>query len=57
MEKIRCNLFLKKYCKDHKIDACLTSLDSKKAFDSVDHKYIDNVLRKYGLGEEFRKYI
>jgi exonuclease III len=56
MDNIRCNLFLKKYCKNHNIDACLTSLDAKKAFDSVDHNYIDKVLSKYGFGNKFRKY-
>jgi exonuclease III len=56
MDNIRSNLFLKKYCKDNKIDACLTSLDAKKAFDSVNHKYIDKVLTKYGFGEGFRRY-
>jgi hypothetical protein len=56
MDNIRCNLFMKKYCKNHNIDACLTSLDAKKAFDSVDHKYMDKVLSKYGFGNEFRKY-
>jgi hypothetical protein len=54
MDNIRCNIYVKKYCKDHKIDAILTSLDAKKAFDSVNHKYIDKVLEKYGFGVEFR---
>ena len=31
------------------IDAILTSLDAKKAFDSVEHSYIKECLRKFGL--------
>jgi hypothetical protein len=32
----------------------LISLDSKKAFDSVDHKYIEETLIAYGFGPGFR---
>jgi len=56
MDNIRCNMYVKKYCRENKLDAILTSLDAKKAFDSVNHKYIDKVLEKYGFGDEFRKY-
>jgi hypothetical protein len=56
MDNIRCNRFLKDYCRDNKVKAVLTSLDAKKAFDSVDHVYIDKILAKYGFGIMFRKY-
>jgi hypothetical protein len=49
-------MFVKNYCKKNSINAILTSLDAQKAFDSVDHNYIDCVLEKYGFGENFRWY-
>ena len=30
--------------------------NAKKAFDSVDHGYIEKTLKKYGFGRKFRKY-
>ena len=56
MDNIRANRFVKNYCKTNKIDAVLASLDARKAFDSVNHEYIDTVLEKYGFGPNFRKY-
>jgi len=35
----------------------LLSLDAKKAFDSVDHKYMYSSLKAYGFGDEFIKTI
>jgi hypothetical protein len=56
MDNIRYNNYLKEYCKRNKIDDTLISLDAKKAFDSVDHSYIDEVLVAYGFGKIFRNY-
>jgi hypothetical protein len=56
MDNLRSNMFVKNYCKKNSINAILTSLDAQKAFDSVDHNYIDCVLEKYGFGENFRWY-
>jgi len=56
MDNIRSNTFVKNYCRKNKINAVLASLDAKKAFDSVDHNYIETVLRKYGFGSKFRSY-
>jgi exonuclease III len=52
---LRFNFYLKSYCKNNNIEALLVSLDAKKAFDSVDHKYITETLRAYGFGEDFIK--
>jgi hypothetical protein len=56
MDNTRSNRFIKEYCIRKNIKAAIISLDAKKAFDSVDHKYIDKVLDKYGFGNNFRKY-
>ena len=49
-------MFLKDNCVEEKVDAVLVSLDAKKAFDSVDHGYIERTLRKYGFGPKFIYY-
>ncbi len=56
MDNIRSNFFVKNYCRKNNINSILTSLDAKKAFDSVDHKYITEVLQNYGFGIQFIKY-
>ncbi len=45
--------FYNEYCKANNIDALLISLDAKKAFDSVSHKYLHKVLDAYGFSNEF----
>jgi exonuclease III len=45
--------FYKAYCQKHNVDAVLISLDAKKAFDSVNHKYLHAVLSRYGFSDEF----
>jgi hypothetical protein len=35
-------------------DRIIISLDAKKAFDSINHKFIDTTLEKYGFGQYFR---
>lgn len=39
--------------KSNKQQAYLVSLDARKAFDSVDHKYISRSLKAYGFGDAF----
>ena len=45
--------FYRKYCEENNVDAILMSLDAKKAFDSVDHKYMAATLKKYGFSDQF----
>ncbi len=45
--------FYKNFCRKKNEDAVLISLDAKKAFDSVDHKYIERTLKAYGFGAYF----
>jgi hypothetical protein len=52
-DNLRTNFYFKKKCSDKKIEAALISLDAKKAFDSVDHKYIEETLKHYGFGPIF----
>jgi hypothetical protein len=43
-DNLRANFFYKNHCCKYNIDAVLISLDAKKAFDSADHKYIEETL-------------
>jgi hypothetical protein len=52
-DNLRSNRFLKNHCKTNNLEAVLISLDAKKAFDSVNHQYIEETLRAYGFGEGF----
>ncbi len=52
-DNLRMNLFLKNHCKKRNIESVLISLDAKKAFNSVNHQYIEETLRVYGFGEGF----
>jgi len=47
--------FYNRYCRENNIDALLISLDAKKAFDSVSHKYMYKVLSAYGFSDDFIK--
>ena len=52
-DNLRLFEFYNKYCRDNDIDAVLVSLDARKAFDSVSHKYLHRVLSAYGFSEDF----
>ncbi len=54
-DNLRSNFYMKQYCENKNLDSVLISLDAKKAFDSVDHKYIEETLRAYGFGSGFIK--
>jgi len=43
----------KSYCISKGVDGVIVALDAKKAFDSVDHKYLFEVLKRYGFSEGF----
>jgi exonuclease III len=55
MDNIRTLNVCKQYAAKNNIDSVIISLDAQKAFDSVDHRYLDCVLKKYGFGDHFRK--
>jgi hypothetical protein len=55
MDNIRTLNVCKQYATKNNIDSVIVSLDAQKAFDSVDHKYLDCVLKKYGFGDQFQK--
>jgi hypothetical protein len=40
-------------CSSQNINGYLTSLDAKKAYDSISHKFIEDSLRKFGFHEKF----
>jgi hypothetical protein len=48
---------VKDNCTSHNVEGFLVSLDAKKAFDSVDHKFIDDVLYKFNCCVEFRNIV
>ncbi len=48
---------VKDFCKKRGVEGYLVSLDAKKAFDSVDHNFIDLVLLKFGFCYEFRNLV
>ena len=41
------------YCKENKLDFTITSLDAQKAYDSVSHKYLGEVLKAYNFPQTF----
>lgn len=45
----------KNYCSSNNINGYLTSLDAKKAYDSVSHDYIESSLKAFGFHNEFIK--
>ena len=52
-DNLRMFEFYKNYCNKYDVDAVLMSLDARKAFDSVDHKYMFRTLKHYGFSDEF----
>jgi len=54
-DNLRTNFYFKNFCQKNNKDAVSISLDAKKAFDSVSHKYIEETLEQYGFGPNFLK--
>ena len=52
-DNLRMFEFFNSYCTENDIDAVLISLDAAKAFDSVDHNYMFETLKRYGFSIEF----
>ena len=46
-----------KYTKDKNIEAVILNLDQEKAFDRVDHGFMDKVLNTMNIGPNFRKWV
>ena len=46
-----------KACDIQKISGSLLTVDFEKAFDSLNHKFLIAVLKKYGFGEDFIDWI
>ena len=43
--------------KEFEIDGLLVAIDIENAFDSMDHEFVFSVLKKYGFGASFIKWI
>jgi exonuclease III len=54
---IRLIQYFKKESERHKENSMIISLDVKKAYDSLSHNYLLNVLKKYGFSEAFIKIV
>ena len=44
-------------CNTKKKEAFILLVDFQKAFDSINHEYIDNVLKIYGFGESICRWV
>ena len=45
------------FCNSQKKAAFILLLDFRKAFDSINHSYIDNCLKLYGFGDSIHNWI
>ena len=45
------------FCNTKKKEALILLVDFQKAFDSIDHVFIDNALKLYGFGESIQKWV
>lgn len=54
VQSIRDTMF---YMREKNKGGYLISLDLEKAFDRVEHEYLTNVIKKFGFGDNFRRWI
>ena len=45
------------YCENHNKPGAILYIDQSKAFDRVSHKWLEKVLKRYGFGNNFQKWI
>ena len=45
------------YCENNEQDGAILFLDFQKAFDTVNHEFLKNVLKKYNFGSSFIKWV
>jgi hypothetical protein len=45
------------FCKEKNLSGALLAVDMSKAFDTLSHKYVDQVLKFFGFGPNLRKWI
>lgn len=45
------------YCENNETEGAIVFLDFQKAFDTVNHSFLDNVLKKFNFGESFIKWV
>ena len=54
-DNLRSIAFVNDFCRNENVESVLVSLDAKKAFDSVDHDYVIETLKRYGFGPKHIK--
>ena len=45
------------YTRDHELPGYIVSLDFQKAFDKVDHAFLEKTLRAFGFGQRYTNFI
>lgn len=53
LDHVRLAQLVKEFCDTEEVDGALVALDQEKAYDRIDHAYLWEILRGYGLPERF----
>ena len=56
-DNLRSLELIKQYCEEEKIKGLQVGVDARKAFDSVDHEYMQEVLKNHGFGPKFINWV